>query len=182
MFSNGADVSSSMMKYFAPTFSAVREHCDPVDCTGADGDVVALGGAAGGEPGRGALANVLYVKAHPAAGVFVEQSDRITTAVDDPEDVHLVAHVVGIGGADEVVEERLAGSRRGVKLVAVRVVAELDARRTKRGARAVEVDDGLFHVRAGELAVVRIQGHTTNLRPSSFAVATEASSSLVSAS
>jgi hypothetical protein len=48
------------------------------------------------EAGRGAFLHVLDVKSLEAAGVFLEQLHRVDAGLDDPEDVHLAEHEVGI--------------------------------------------------------------------------------------
>src|SRR4051812_24483041 len=62
------------------------EDRNPVDLTGADGDVVDRRGVAGGEARDGALPDILYVKQAPAAGILLEQLDRILAGMEHPED------------------------------------------------------------------------------------------------
>src|SRR4029077_11194472 len=68
--------------------------------------------------------------------VFLEQSDRVLTAVNDPKDVHLKRDELGLGLRHQQVEEILRSVR--LKLVTVRVVEKPDAVFGERLATFVE--------------------------------------------
>ena len=114
-----------------------RENATIVDETRADSDIIGHIGAAREQPRRRTLLHVLKMDERETLSIFLEQADRILPAVNDPEDIHLIVHKLGLGFRHQQVKQR---SRTvWLKLEAVRVVEKLDAVLRERFAGLIEI-------------------------------------------
>src|ERR1039457_2953199 len=98
---------------------------DVIDLAGSQGHVIGHIGVAREQASRGAGLHSLEMHQLPAFPMGVQEFHRVLARMDDPEDVHLEAHVLGIRLRHEEIEQ--CALAEGHKLVTMDVIKELEA-------------------------------------------------------
>ena len=140
----------------------------PIHLAGAEGDIVDEIGVASQGTERNTFPEVFEVHELPATFIFFHQFHRVLTGINNPENVHLIAHELRLGFLHEKVKEVAVSVR--LKLVTVAVVEKGDTFFGECFSRAVERGDGVAAGFFGEVAFVVDPSATRILQAECFGI------------